>query len=89
MTFDNYGEWEVDHIIPFSSFDFTKIEEVNDLLKIMITFEKDTIEFYRLFRTLLTDAAEQASLDNIIADEEQHIQKLEECRDKNLACHRL
>lgn len=29
MTWDNYGEWHIDHIIPISAFNFTKPEDVD------------------------------------------------------------
>ena len=94
ILMDELGTLMLESIVGNRSFsledvDFSKIEEVHDLLKIMIRFEKDTVEFYYLFRDFLTDGDEKACLDGIIADEEKHIRKLEECRDKDLACHRL
>jgi rubrerythrin len=55
----------------------------------MIDFEQDTLDFYRLFASLLEDETERQALEQIIGDEEAHIRKLEACRDQNLACHRL
>lgn len=69
--------------------DFTRIDEVNDLIQVMIDFESDTLTFYELFRNLLADEEERVRLEAIIDDERRHIRKLKECRDKNLACHRL
>jgi rubrerythrin len=90
---DELGKLMLESIVGNRSFsledvDFSRVEEVNDLMGIMIAFEKDTLEFYHLFRNFLTDAGELQCLDDIIADEQAHIRKLEECRDKNLACHK-
>jgi rubrerythrin len=94
ILMDELGKLMLEKIVGNRSFsleevDFSKIEEVNDLLQIMITFEKDTVDFYHLFQTLLSDVSEKSYMDGIIADERKHIAQLEECRDKNLACHKL
>ncbi len=68
--------------------DFNQIAEVNELLQVMIDFEQDTLEFYRLFRSLLASESDRLQLNQIISDEEDHIRKLLTCRDKNLACHK-
>lgn len=68
--------------------DFNQIVEVNELLQVMIDFEQDTLEFYRLFRSLIESESERHQLSRIIADEEAHIRKLLTCRDRNLACHK-
>ncbi|MGD9016985.1 MAG: ferritin family protein [Desulfobacterales bacterium] len=66
--------------------DFSRIDAVSDLIRIMIEFEKDTVAFYGVFRDFMVEAKEIDELDRIIADEEEHIRKLENCRSKNLAC---
>lgn len=91
ILLDELGKLMLEGIVGNRSFsledvDFSRIEAVNDLLSIMITFEQDTVAFYGLFRSFLADAGEQAYLDGVIADEEAHIRKLKQCRDKNLAC---
>ncbi len=68
--------------------DFNQIAEVNELLQVMIDFEQDTLEFYRLFKSLVGSESERQELGRIIADEEAHIRKLLTCRDQNLACHK-
>ena len=68
--------------------DFSQIADVNQLLQVMIDFEQDTLEFYRLFHTLIGSDSERRHLRRIIADEEEHIRKLLTCRDENLACHK-
>ena len=68
--------------------DFNQIAEVDELLQVMIDFEQDTLEFYRLFRSLLASESDRLQLNQIISDEEDHIRKLLTCRDKNLACHK-
>ena len=93
LLMDELGRLMMESIVGNRSFsleevDFSKVDDVNGLLRIMISFEKDTVEFYNIFRNFLTDTKEKACLDDIIADEQAHILKLEECRDKNLACHR-
>jgi rubrerythrin len=91
IVLDELGKLMLESIVGNRSFsleevDFNKIEAVNELIAIMITFEKDTVDFYNLFRNLIADNSEQEYLDGVIADEKAHILKLEECRDKNLAC---
>jgi rubrerythrin len=68
--------------------DFNQIAEVNELLQVMIDFERDTLQFYRLFQSLIANESERYRLGRIIADEEEHIRKLLTCRDENLACHK-
>ncbi|MFZ7128514.1 MAG: ferritin family protein [Desulfobacterales bacterium] len=66
--------------------DFSKVEAVADLIRIMIDFEKDTVAFYNVLRDFMADRDEIDQLDRIIEEEEEHIRKLQSCRNRNLAC---
>ena len=58
--------------------DFSKIDRVDDLMKLAMEFEKDTILFYELIRPLIENTEELEHLDKIIAEENQHIQHFQE-----------
>ena len=57
---------------------FSKISRINDLLKLAIEFERDTILFYEMIRPLLDHPEEMDHLNKIIAEENQHIQQFQD-----------
>jgi len=54
--------------------DFSKIMRIDDLLKVAIEFERDTVLFYEMIRPLIDDAEASDHLNKIIEEENQHIQ---------------
>jgi rubrerythrin len=58
--------------------DFSRIKDVNALLKLSLEFEKDTILFYEMIMAFVDDASVQAGLDRVIREEKAHVKKLEE-----------
>lgn len=47
MSWDNYGEWEIDHIRPLTSFDkFATPSEVNALSNLQPLWKEDNIHKY-------------------------------------------
>lgn len=58
--------------------DFSKIEDVTSLLELSVEFEKDTILFYEMLSTFIEDEKTLSQLNQIIAEENRHVQVLEE-----------
>jgi rubrerythrin len=53
---------------------FQEIRTVNELVATFIEFEEDTILFYELLQTLITDDDTMKNLNNIIEEEKKHIE---------------
>ena len=60
--------------------DFPSVDDLSTLINIFIEFEKDGILFYELLRTFIKDQKVLESLDQIIAEEYQHIEFLKELK---------
>jgi len=60
--------------------DFPGVDDMPTLINIFIEFEKDGILFYELLRTFIKDQKVLESLDQIIAEEYQHIEFLKELK---------
>jgi len=61
--------------------DFSKIDRTDDLLKLVIEFEKDTVLFYGMIRPLIDSSEDLVHLDKIIAEENQHVQLFQDILD--------
>jgi rubrerythrin len=57
--------------------DFSKVEQVDDLMAIFIEFEKDSILFYELLEPFIEDESTLEYLKKIIAEENEHITQLQ------------
>lgn len=60
--------------------DFPGVDDMRNLIKIFIEFEKDGILFYEMLRTFIKDPDVLESLNQIIAEEYQHIETLQEIK---------
>ena len=58
--------------------DLSKINNIEDLRRTAIEFEKDTILFYEMVRSFVTDEETQNQLDEIIEEENRHVRLFED-----------
>jgi rubrerythrin len=63
--------------------DFSKVDNVKDLIHIALEFEKDTILFFEIIQGLADDQETSTGLGRIIGEENNHIKMLQELQDKN------
>jgi rubrerythrin len=60
--------------------DFPGIDDMRNLINVFIEFEKDGILFYEMLRSFIKAQDVLESLDQIIAEEYQHIETLQEIK---------
>ncbi len=64
--------------------DVSKIRSVDELVSLAIEFEKDTILFYEMVGSFMTDDEARRELKEIILEEEQHVKLFESYGDKEI-----
>jgi rubrerythrin len=66
------------HALSLDEVDPHSLEDVSAVLQIALEFEKDTILFFGMIRTFITEQAVLEGLDAIIKEEERHIKVLQD-----------
>ena len=61
--------------------DFSKMDRIEDLLRLAIEFERDTVLFYEMIRPFLKTRETLDHLDEIIEEENSHIRSLQDSLD--------
>lgn len=64
--------------------DLSKIDNVEALIQLAIEFEKDSILFYEMIGSFIEDIETSEKLNAIIAEENHHIELLEDFQDKEV-----
>lgn len=65
--------------------DLSEIESAEELIELAVEHEKDTILFYQMLQSFLDNPETIKELDQVIAQEEQHIKLLKECEDEMIS----
>jgi rubrerythrin len=68
------------HAFSLEETEFASVEDETELLKVAIDFEQDGILFYEIIRSFITDSGTLGHIDEIIAEEQKHIELFEERR---------
>jgi rubrerythrin len=69
--------------------DVSKIRSVEELVAVAIEFEKDTILFYEMVDSFMTDEKARRELKEIIEEEERHVRLFESYGDEEVHLPRL
>lgn len=69
--------------------DVSKIRSVDELVALAIEFEKDTILFYEMIGSFMTDEKVRRQLEEIIEEEERHVKLFESYGHKEVHLPRL
>lgn len=73
-----FGDLLGDKNFSHQSVDFSRLRRVDDLIAVFIEFERDTILFYETLIPFVQDDGTLQHLEKIIAEENNHIAKLQE-----------
>ena len=65
--------------------DFERVQNVDELMEIFIEFEKDSVLFYEVLEPFIEDETTLENLKKIIAEENKHIDKLQQFMGNELA----
>ena len=80
---DVFGHEILDKLLGNQNFslddvDFAKIEQVEDLIRVFIEFEEDTVLFYQMLESFLQDEEARRELRSVNDEEHRHIKKLKD-----------
>ena len=67
-----------DQAFSLKEVDFSAVRNIRELMDVFIEFERDTILFYDILMAFIPDEEAKENIRHIIAEEEAHVEKLQE-----------